>query len=198
MTIYIIEKDCEKFKYLRPYFNDLDNVVLVNADFKDFIQKNTVECVVSPANAFGLMDGGYDAALTSWYGKQLQERVQQYIIHHFYGEQPVGTSFIIDTNKDDQKLIHTPTMRTPQTIRDPAVVYQCMRATLTTAMENRIESILIPMFGGKTGGVAPQVIAKMMRLAFDRLQSVPSKIDWEYANEIATELAAVDLVSYTK
>lgn len=184
MKIYIIEKNYEKYKYLKPYFSDLENVVLVNADFKDFIKENKIECVVSPANSFGLMDGGYDLALTEWYGDQLQERVQQYIIDNFYGEQPVGTSFIIDTNKDNQKLIHTPTMRVPQIIKDESIIYQCMRTTLMVAMENRIETILIPMFGGLTGGVKPQVVAKMMRLGFDQLQNKPSKIDWDYTDRI--------------
>ena len=197
MDIYLIERDPWKFKCLELYFKNLDNVHTVNADFRDFIKETQVECVVSPANSFGLMDGGYDRALTEWYGEQLQERVQQYIITYFYGEQPVGTSFIIDTNKDGQKLIHTPTMRVPQTITDPCVVYQCMRTTLITATENNVKSILIPMFGGRTGGVKPDVIAKMMRFGLDQLQSVPAKLDWEYTNRIAAELANA-AISYTE
>ena len=100
MKIYLIEKDFHKFSYLKAYFGRED-VELVNDSFKNFISGNYVQCVVSPANSFGLMDGGYDWALTEWYGTQLQERVQQYIIEHFYGEQPVGSSFIIETNKDN-------------------------------------------------------------------------------------------------
>lgn len=184
MKIYIIEKEFDKYKYLPLYFGDLDNVVLVNEDFKYFMENNNVQCIVSPANSFGLMDGGYDLAITNWYGSQLQERVQEYIIKNFYGEQPVGTSFIVEAGKDDQFLIHTPTMRTPNKIRDEQVVYQCMRSTLITAMQNNISSVLIPLFGGKTGGVRPQIIAKMMRLAYDQLNDVPKKIDWDYAEKI--------------
>lgn len=184
MKIYIIEKDFDKFKYLKVYFGDLENVILVNNDFESFIKENKVQCVVSPANSFGLMDGGYDLALTNWYGNQLQERVQKYIIDNYYGEQPVGSSFIIETNKDNQLLIHTPTMRIPERIKDEKVIYQCMRTTLMLAKENNIESILIPMFGGSAGGVNPQIIAKLMRLAYDQLQDKTNKIDWEYANKI--------------
>ena len=110
--------------------------------------------------------------------------MQQHIIEHFYGEQPVGTSFIIETNKDNQYLIHTPTMQTPQPIEDPRVIYQCMRSTLIEARHNNIESILIPMFGGECGEVKLQIVAKMMWKAYMQLKETPKKLDWEYAEEI--------------
>lgn len=183
MKIYLIERDYRKWMFLKAYF-DQEDVELVNDSFENFMEQNKVQCIVSPANSFGLMDGGYDLAITECYGVQLQERVQQYIIEHFYGEQPVGTSFIIKTNKDDQYLIHTPTMQTPQLIEDPRVIYQCMRTTLIEARKNNIESILIPMFGGSCGGVKPQIVAKMMWTAYTQLKNPPSKIDWDYALEI--------------
>ncbi len=185
MKIYIIECDRRKFAYLKAYF-EKEPVELVNDTFESFMRQNRVQCVVSPANAFGLMDGGFDLAITNWYGNQLQERVQEYIIEHFYGEQPVGSSFIIETNRDDQYLIHTPTMQTPQLIEDPRVIYQCMRTTLIEAEKNNIESILIPMFGGSCGGVKPQIVAEMMWKAYLQLQNPPSKITWDYAEK--TEL----------
>ena len=161
MKIYLIERDYRKLMFLKAYF-DQEDVELVNDSFDSFMKQNKVQCVVSPANAFGLMDGGYDLAITEWYGNQLQERVQQYIIEHFCGEQPVGTSFLIAANKDNQYLIHTPTMRTPQPIEDPRVIYQCMRTTLMCAYENNAESILIPLFGGGYGEVHPKLIAEMI------------------------------------
>ena len=150
MQIYLLERDPEKNKYLSLYFQG-ENIKILNEDFSDFMNDNKekIQCVVSPANSFGLMDGGFDLALSKWYGNQLQERVQEYIIKNFYGEQPVGTSFIKPTNKDNQYLIHTPTMRTPQAIVDPRIIYQCMRTTLLVAIKNNIKSILIPMFRWK-------------------------------------------------
>ncbi len=183
MKIYLIERDYQKFQHLKACFIKED-VVLVNDSFQSFMTKNKVQCVVSPANAFGLMDGGYDLAITEWYGNQLQDRVQEYIIKNFFGEQPVGTSFIIETNRDNQYLIHTPTMQTPQLIKDPRVIYQCMRSTLIEARKNNIESILIPMFGGSCGRVKPQIVAKMMWAAYTQLKSAPQEIDWRYAEKI--------------
>ncbi len=177
MKIYIIEKDFNKFKYLQLYFKD-EEVTLVNESLEEFMKKTKVQCVVSPANSFGIMDGGYDLALTKWYGKQLQERVQKYIIENYYGEQPVTSSFIIDTGKDEQYLIHTPTMRTPEKIVDTRIIYQAMRTTLMTAKQNKMESILIPMFGGRTGCVKPQVIAEMMYLGYYQIMNPSKKTDW--------------------
>lgn len=186
MEIYLIERDYRKFKYLKPYFKAERNVYLINNTFEDFMKENIdrIQCVVSPANSFGLMDGSYDLALTEWYGNQLQERVQEHIIKNFYGEQPIGTSFIIETNKDNQFLIHTPTMRAPQEIVDPRIIYQCMRTTLIEAKKNNIKSILIPMFGAHIGKVKPQIVSKMMWKAYHQINNPPQKIDWDYVEEV--------------
>lgn len=181
MKIYIIEKLRQRMEYIKLYFRH-DDIVFVEEDFFSFMQKTNVECIVSPANSFGLMDGGYDLAISEWFGPQLQKNVQQYIIDNFWGEQPVGTSFIIDANEKGQKLIHTPSMQTPREIVDPFVVYQCMRTTLMCAYQNNVKSILIPLFGGGCGGVHPQTIAKMMKLAYDQIHNPPDKLDWSYAD----------------
>ena len=71
MKIYLIDRNFHKFSYLKAYLGRED-VVLVNDSFENFISKNYVQCVVSPANSFGLMDGGYDLALINWYGEQFE------------------------------------------------------------------------------------------------------------------------------
>ncbi len=65
MKIYLIERDYHKFVFLKAYF-DHEDVELVNDTFENFMKQNKVQCVVSPANSFGLMDGGYDLAITEW------------------------------------------------------------------------------------------------------------------------------------
>ena len=178
MKIYLLERNPRKYAALQRAFEGTD-AEIVWEDFLSFMKSHDVECVVSPANAYGLMDGGYDAAITEWFGEQLQKRVQRYILDHYYGEQPVGTSFLIDAGKGGQKLIHTPTMRVPSKILDPAVVYQSMRTTLMVALENGVESIVIPLFGGTTGAVAPDLAATLMRLAYDQITDPPRQIDWD-------------------
>ena len=145
MKIYIIEKLRQRMDCVKQYFKDTD-VEFVEENFFDFMKRENVECIVSPANSFGLMDGGYDLAITEWFGDQLQERVQKYIIKNYYGEQPTGTSFITKANDKGQKLIHTPTMQTPRMILDPFIVYQSMRSTLMCAYKNKVDSILTHFF----------------------------------------------------
>ena len=178
MKIYLLERDQARAEALRQVFAQ-EEVEVVCADFVTFMKTHNVECVVSPANAYGLMDGGYDRAISDWFGNQLQKRVQAYILDNYCGEQPVGTSFIIDAGRDGQKLIHTPTMRVPSRILDPAVVYQSMRTTLMVALRNGINSIVIPIFGGSTGQVSPLLAAKMMWLGYDQIMRPNTRIDWD-------------------
>ena len=192
MKIYLLERNREGAEALRSVFAE-EEVEVVCDDFASFMLTHDVECVVSPANAYGLMDGGYDAAITAWYGDGLQKKVQEYILTHYYGEQPVATSFIIDTERSGQKLIHTPTMRVPSRILDPAVIYQAMRTTLMTAIQNGVKSIVIPMFGGLTGGVEYVKIAKLMWMGYRQIIAPNKKIDWETVWKIDDRWIALGL-----
>lgn len=178
MKIYILEIDKVKANVFKNVFKNED-VEVVCDDFTSFMKKNKVECIVSPANAYGLMDGGYDLAITNWFGEQLQKRVQKYILDNFYGEQPVGSSFIIDAGKDNQKLIHTPTMRVPSKIIDTSIIYQCMRTTLITAIKSNVKSIVVPVFGGLTGGVDSLTATKLMWLGYKQVTNPNKTIDWD-------------------
>jgi len=76
MKIYIINRGEVPLRYAKLYFHGESNVKCVAAEFDEFLRSNPVQCIVSPANAFGLMDGGYDLAITHYFGDQLQKRVQ--------------------------------------------------------------------------------------------------------------------------
>ena len=72
-------------------------------------------------------------------------------------------------------------MRIPSVIKDPMVVYHCMRTCLLTAIENNIQSIVIPAFGGGCGFVPPQTICTMMYEAYKQVMNPPDTLDWDYA-----------------
>ncbi|MCH5155221.1 MAG: macro domain-containing protein [Clostridiales bacterium] len=182
IKIFLLDRNPEMYAAWNKYFFGLENVSVVCMDFVEFMRRHKVECVVSPANSFGIMDGGYDAAISAWFGDELQQKVRQYIIDNLYGEQPVCTSIIIDTDVQGIKLIHTPTMRTPSIITDERIIYHCTRSCLITALNNGVNSIVVPAFGGLTGCVSCDKIAQMMWFAFDQLKNPPQKIDWEYAS----------------
>jgi O-acetyl-ADP-ribose deacetylase (regulator of RNase III) len=162
------------------FFKNTSDVEVVCDDFARFMNSHEVECVVSPANSYGLMDGGYDFAITDYFGEELPKKVQKYLLENLCGEQPVGTSIMVDIN-EKQKLIHTPSMRIPSHIKDPLVVYNCMRTCLMLAKQNKIKSIVIPAFGGACGNVNFSVIAEMMFNAYTQVSNPPKEIAWEYA-----------------
>jgi hypothetical protein len=79
-------------------------------------------------------------------------------------------------------------MRTPEQIVDSRVVYQCMRTTLIEALKCNVDNIVIPAFGGLTGQVPYNVIAKMMFLAYKQICNQPKELNWGYALYVAKEL----------
>lgn len=146
------------------------------------------DCIVSPANSFGLMDGGVDSVITQQFGLQLQFRVQDYIIKEYQGEQPVGTCFIIPTgDKKHKYLAHTPTMRVPMDIRNTDYVYLAMKALLREVQKfnkkhnNEIKIVACPGLGTLTGQVNADECARQMELAYRNFLQVPKRINWEIA-----------------
>ncbi len=181
MKIYLLDRNYSIVECWRERFAGVKDVEIVSDDFARFMNTHDVECVVSPANSFGLMDGGYDLAISKYFGWDLSKKVQQYIIDNLYGEQPVGTSIIVDIN-EKQKLIHTPSMRTPSHIKEPLIIYNCMRTCLMLAKQNNIKSIVIPAFGGECGNVSFSLLAEMMFQAYNQIQNPPKEITWEYTH----------------
>lgn len=202
MKIYLLDINKNMTDAWSKYFSDIEDVEIVNEDFATFMDKHSnIEAVVSPANSFGLMDGGYDKAITDYFGEGLMKDVQKSILLKWFGEQPVGTSMTVPIKNKiisymrqgfyDKKctiLIHTPSMRTPEVIKDSRIIYQCMRTTLIEAKKQKAKSIVIPAFGGATGRVPCDEIAKMMFLAYKQINNRPTKIDWSYAMNVSREL----------
>lgn len=181
VKIYLVDRNAEMAKEWRLAFDE-DNVEIVGTDFVEFMKTHKVDCVVSPANSYAIMDGEFDRAISDWFGWDLQECVQKYIIDNLFGEQPVGTSIVMDTGVDGIKLVHTPTMRVPESITDYTVVYHCTRSSLIAAMGAGAKTIALPAFGAGTGCVPKNIVAKMMLRAYKQLAHPPEKISWRYAN----------------
>ena len=170
MKVYLIDINPKITSLLKEEFKDFEEVEVVEDNFIHFMNNHkNVECVVSPANSFGFMDGGFDKAIVRYFGIGVKKEVRKYINNYLYGEQPVGTSIMVNIPDSNKKLIHTPTMRLPSIIQDQAVVYQCMRVTMMMAINNNIQSIVIPSFGGETGRVDPRLVASYMRQGYQQV-----------------------------
>ena len=106
MKIYIVAVDKLTYLTFKNAFRPYPNVKVVNTDFLTFMENYPdVECIVSPGNCYAQMDGGYDDAISDYFGYGYQEEVYEYIKKNYYGEQIVGTSFIMDAPKN-KKFIH--------------------------------------------------------------------------------------------
>lgn len=186
MKVILLDRSMTMVAYWKQAFSDksTQEVECVCDEFSSFMDQRgeEVDCVVASGNGYALMDGGFDGALTQYFGENLQRDVQAHIRDYYHGEQPVGTSFLVSIPGSSKHLIHTPTMRIPSPIYDSMVVYNAMRSTLLEAKRHNVKTILIPAFGGKCGRLSKDVIAGTMRRAYDQIFSdVPEKLSWDYA-----------------
>ena len=154
----------------REQFADLPNVEI---NFGYFEELSEYDCMVSAANSFGLMDGGVDLAIINYFGHNLMTRVQQRILEEYLGEQPVGTSFIIETGHPKHPfLAHTPTMRVPMAITRTDNIYRAMWAMLL-AVRHQNQSEMQPIhtvacsgLGTAHGKVLAHEAARQMAAAY--------------------------------
>jgi O-acetyl-ADP-ribose deacetylase (regulator of RNase III) len=190
--ITFVDLNEEVISALRVQFADVPEADFVVGPF----EKADFDYIVSPANGFGLMDGGFDGALTRRYGQQLAERVQERILRDFAGEQPVGTAFV--TNLTDERvvghpqtpnagpwLIHAPTMRVPADIRGTSNVYAAMKAILLAVRDHPRfvagRRLATPGLGTLTGRMTAEAAATQMRQAWEHVGQPPTSISWQFA-----------------
>ncbi len=182
----IDENMCKAWK------NELCSVVgdieIVNSDLESYVNcNNDVDGIVSPANSFGIMDGGYDAAIISCFGQALMAKVQSTIAEEYGGIQPVGSSVVIAID-EKRYLIHIPTMMYPGPIIDIRIIYQCMRTAIHVIDKLYLRKVVIPAFGRLTGGVDASIVARLMRLGYEHAIRHPQKIDWNYVYRLESQI----------
>lgn len=139
------------------------------------------DALVSPANSFGFMDGGIDAAYSLHFGWSLGDRLRKHLRDAYFGELLVGQAAIIpisdmpfSTTKPTW-LISAPTMRIPGRLPPDTVnAFLALRGVLfAVARHNRatpdspILSVLCPGLGTAVGAVAPERCAKQMVKAYE-------------------------------
>lgn len=159
------------------------------------------DCVNSPANSFGLMDGGFDEAITMYFGEQMMARVQNMIISKYAGEQPVGTSEIIRGSDDDMPRVryvaHTPTMIVPYNIANTSNVYMAMKALLLAVEQHNlgvmrysgawnpdyvyIKTVVCSGLGTGAGRVPYKKAAIDMAKAYQVYKNRPKSLTWPFA-----------------
>ncbi|NEO56417.1 MAG: phage tail protein [Okeania sp. SIO3B5] len=187
MKLILVAPNRSLYDAFQEHFHYLPNLEIINNYFETVSEYN---CLVSPGNSFGLMDGGMDAAIIKYFGDFLMTSVQQKILDEYLGEQPVGTSTIVETGHSQHPfLAHTPTMRVPMSIAGTDIPYIAMWAMLLAVrhhnrqQKQKIQNVVCPGLGTGIGKVSYQEAARQMALAYDHFVYPPKSIN----NFIAAE-----------
>lgn len=139
--------------------------------------------LVTPGNSFGLMDGGFDAAVIATFGFDVQLRVREAIDRWHGGFLPVGQNVVAHL-PGGRYLIYAPTMESPRTIRYTANVFWALRSAVLRVQHNRQhlgegEWVACPGMGALTGRLTPAAAAMQMGMAFELTTIKPR--GWEQA-----------------
>jgi len=158
----------------RQVFADVEDVEVIEDDY--FARPATA--MVSPANSFGIMDGGLDLAIRDQLGLPVQRRLQQAIVAKHHGELPIGCAEIVATDHAQWPwLVAAPTMRIPESVGNTLNAYLAFRAVLVACAkhETPIDSIVCCGLATGIGGMEPMRCAKQMKIAL-KIARDPARI----------------------
>lgn len=186
-SLWLVHPDEEMCAAFRCRFAGLPNVRVVRCRFEEL---EPHDCFVTAGNAFGIMSAGIDAAVIQRFGEPLMARVQHRILDQYFGEQPVGTAFILPTGDPSLPfLAHAPTMRVPSNIEGTDKVYTATWAALLAIQAHnqngapRIEVVAFPAMGTGFGRVPFGEAARQMAVAYRHFLEPPHRLDWDFVAE---------------
>jgi len=171
MIIQLVDRNQEMCDKWTTEFIDCDDVIIY---CDDFFAPET-DCVVSPANSFGFMDGGLDGVITKRLGNQTQTNVKESISKRPMKELLVGEAILIETtNQEIPYCISAPTMRVPMILKNTPNVYLASKAIFNLLLD--IQSVGLPInrvtisgLGTGVGRVPYEICAKQMKKAYDEI-----------------------------
>lgn len=186
-SLWLIHPEAAMCSAFRERFAGLPNVRVIQGRFEEL---EPHDCFVTAGNAFGLMTAGIDAAVVRFFGEELMQRVQHRIMDQFFGEQPVGTAFIVPTGHAAIPFIaHAPTMRVPGSIEGTDKVYVATWAALLAVHahnltdDRKFEVVAMPAMGTGFGGVPFGEAARQMAAAYRHYLEPPHRLDWDFVAE---------------
>jgi O-acetyl-ADP-ribose deacetylase (regulator of RNase III) len=164
MNLHFVDTNQDLIEALRRAFREVPHVTCASGDILE-IARHTI---VSPANSYGFMDGGIDAAYSAFFGEALQSSVQAAINRRPEGYLPVGASLVVRTGHSRiPYLIVAPTMHIPEEVPSRNC-YRAMRAILRLVEDEPClaEDIFCPGLATGTGRVPVDAAAEAMFQAY--------------------------------
>ena len=177
--LYLIDSKSELCDKWRQVFSSYPEVEVFTGDYF----QQSADAIVSPANSFGIMDGGLDLAIRNELGFQIETDIQEVILNKYHGEMPIGSAEIINTNHNKWSyMIAAPTMRTPENVAFTLNAYIAFRAILIAINsfnesnpKRAIKSLICSGLGTGIGAMEPVKCAAQMRAAY-KLIKEPARI----------------------
>jgi O-acetyl-ADP-ribose deacetylase (regulator of RNase III) len=178
-TILLIDRSRPLVDCWSEQFADCPAIQAVAGDYF----QQPADAIVSPANSFGIMDGGLDLAIRDQLGFSVQWKIQDIIVEKHHGELPVGSAEIVATDHPRWRyMVAAPTMRVPEPIPFTINAYLAFRAVLVAVKNHNarsgkrdIDSLVCCGLGTGIGKVSPNRCAKQMRAAY-QIVKMPSMI----------------------
>ncbi len=171
LIIFDINKDfILEAKRLEKY-----SIKTIVSDVDNLLDNNKIDMIVSPANSFGLMQGGIDKVYTKIFPgieKIVQNKIKEVGFTTPTEEKylTVGSAITVKTNNPKcPYLVSAPTMYYPgSNIGKTNNVYLCFSAVLQTMKKNRDLIIACPGLGTNIGMVKPKDAVDQMILAIEQ------------------------------
>lgn len=187
MQFTFLDNSQEKCKLLKRSFQPKEcySTKVHCGDFYDYAknlkEQGKIFIVVSPANSFGMMDGGYDEAIRQFYlnecNTDIISFVQTSIGIEYGGEQPIGTCLSVGSfGKSVPMLYHIPTMRFPMDVSHTNNAYMAMKSLILQVIKDEeeyqiygnVDEIIVPIFCGGYGHMPTYQALWQMNLAWGR------------------------------
>jgi len=130
--------------------------VKITAEKGDLTELAT-ECIVNPANSYGLMGGGVAHAIKKRGGQIIEDDAKN--------KAPTGVGAAVVTTAGQlaaKHVIHAPTMEKPAEKTDAWKVRKYVKAALECAEDNNFESMDFPGMGCGVGGLSYDEVAEAM------------------------------------
>jgi len=178
MRLTIIDRNADKIDAVCSLFDEFEPV---NTMIADINLATGYDCLITPGNSFGIMDGGFDLVVTQLFGTDIEHRVRGIIDADCHGELNVGDAILVNPAKGHPQLCYAPTMRVPMQITRTDNVYRAMRAALLviehhttidalSGSANPIKHIITPLLGAGAGNMPPRDAGRQMLLAWESMK----------------------------
>jgi O-acetyl-ADP-ribose deacetylase (regulator of RNase III) len=169
----------------------------VSPEQRDFFAE-PADAMVSPANSFGIMDGGLDAAIRERI-PGVDVRVRAMIEEKHHGEIVPGVAEVIETGDVDwPHLVVAPTMRVPDDVSRTVNAYLAFRAILLAVKRHNeanandpIKTLLCPGLCTGVGAMPARRSAAQMRIAYRQIKEAPSLPAFEAIYEVHRTMRTV-------